>query len=107
LGVRASLTGKRGWRVCGEATNGMEAVAKTLELKPDVIILDVSMVGMNGFEAATEIRLFAKSTKIIFFSMHDVQASARAVGGDAFVTKTQPVKELIAAIERVTSNLPS
>ena len=103
LGVRTLLTHKRGWHVCGEATTGTEAVEKVRELIPDVVILDLSMPEMNGFEAAEEIRRSVPSTKIVFFSVHKIPASAKIAGGDAFVPKSAEAHELISAIERVAS----
>ena len=104
LGVRSLLTHKRGWHVCGEATTGIDAVHKVRELNPDVVILDLSMPGMNGFEAAEKIRRSAPSTKIVFFSVHDIPASARMAGGDAFVPKSADAGELISAIELVAGH---
>jgi DNA-binding NarL/FixJ family response regulator len=103
LGVRTLLLSKRDWEACGEATNGREAISKVSELSPDVVILDLSMPVMNGFEAAAEIRRIAPSIKIVFLSIHDVPATAREVGADAFVSKTSSAEELVATIERVIS----
>lgn len=108
LGVRALLATKSDWEICGDAANGREAVSKVWELSPDLIILDLSMPVMNGFEAATEIRRIAPFVKIVFLSIHDVPATAREVGADAFVSKTSSAGELTATIERVigTPQLP-
>ena len=61
LGLRALLNPNRDWEVCGDATNGRDAITMVWELSPDVIILDLSMPVMNGFEAAGEIRRIAPS----------------------------------------------
>jgi two-component system chemotaxis response regulator CheY len=100
IGLRL-LIERKNWTVCGEATNGKEAIAKVRELAPDVIILDLTMPVMNGYEAVREIRLIAPSIKIVFFTMHDMPVTARQVGADAFVTKSEDPKEVVAAIERV------
>jgi DNA-binding NarL/FixJ family response regulator len=92
---------RKNWMVCGEATNGREAIIKVQELAPDVIILDLTMPVMNGYEAVREIRLVAPSIKIVFFTMHDMPVTARQVGADAFVTKSEDPNEVVAAIERV------
>src|SRR3981189_2502607 len=76
--------------VCGEAQNGEEAIRKVQELKPDLVILDVSMPVMGGLEAAREIRRIAPSTKIIILTMHNsttLPVGVRAVGADALVGK--------------------
>jgi two-component system, NarL family, nitrate/nitrite response regulator NarL len=102
VGVRTLLKDKHEWEICGDAENGREAIAKVWDLSPDVVILDLSMPVMNGFEAATEIRRIAPSIKIILYSVHDVPATASEVGADAFVSKSTSAQELIATIERVT-----
>jgi DNA-binding NarL/FixJ family response regulator len=100
IGVRILLARNPEWEVCGEATNGKEAVEKVLELAPHAVILDLSMRVMNGFEAAAEIRKIAPLTKIVFFSVHDLPAQVRQIG-DAFVKKSDAVKELAVTLKRV------
>jgi len=99
-GIRL-LANEYQWDLCGEASNGVDAVVKVLQLAPDVIILDLSMPQMNGYDAAAEIRRVAPSTKIILFSIHDVPTTARAVGADAFVTKSGATQDLVVAMERL------
>jgi DNA-binding NarL/FixJ family response regulator len=102
MGVQNLLRHRPDWEICGCAADGREAISKVWSLSPDVVILDLSLPVMNGFETATEIRRIAPSTKIVLFSVHDVPVTAREVGADAFVSKTTPAQELIATIERVT-----
>jgi DNA-binding NarL/FixJ family response regulator len=106
MGVRTLLRDRADWQICGEATNGREAIGKVWDLSPDVVILDLSMPLMNGFQAAAEIRRIAPSTKIVLFSIHEVPSSATAVGADAFVSKTMTAQELVATIERVIGPPP-
>ena len=87
--------------ICAEAVNGQEAIALAKKHRPDLVILDLSMPVMNGFEVAAEIRRLAPSTKIIFFSMHDVPATAQQVGGDAFVKKADAAQDLVVTLARV------
>jgi DNA-binding NarL/FixJ family response regulator len=105
IGVRTLIGDKPDWQICGEATNGREAIAKVCELSPDVVILDLSMPILNGFDAAKQIREIAPSTKIVLFSVHEVPATATQTGADAFVLKATSAQELIATIERVISDL--
>jgi two-component system, NarL family, invasion response regulator UvrY len=70
-------------------------------LSPDVVILDLSMPGMNGFETAAKIRLIAPSTRIVFFSVHEIPSTALWVGADAFVSKSSTLQELAFAVNRV------
>jgi len=103
-GIRTLLDGHQPWEVCGEAQNGKEAVEKVLTLKPDLVVLDLSMPVMNGIEAAREIRQKAPATKIVIFSMHDsprIAEEAVRAGADAYLAKTAHFGEL----ERVIASL--
>jgi DNA-binding NarL/FixJ family response regulator len=100
-GIRTLLDGHPPWQVCGEAENGKEAVEKVLKLKPDLVVLDLSMPLMNGIEAAREIRKQSPQTKIIIFSMHDsprIAEEAVHAGADAYLAKTAHFSELEKAI---------
>jgi DNA-binding NarL/FixJ family response regulator len=90
-GIRAIINGHSSWTVCGEAENGQQAIDLVVELKPDLVILDLSMPVMNGLQATTKIRQLAPSVKILILSMHDsprAEREALAAGADAFLTKT-------------------
>lgn len=78
------------WDICGEDGNGVEAIQKTRDLRPDLVLLDLSMPVMSGTEAAKSIRAVAPATKIIFISIHDSPTIAdlvRIAGADGFVSK--------------------
>jgi DNA-binding NarL/FixJ family response regulator len=109
--VRAGLTRllQGFWDICGEAENGQEAVDKVLELKPDVVILDLSMPIMGGTAAARQIRLVSPATKIVLLSMHDsetVVELSRLIGADACVSKRSAAAELHKAIAAVLREPP-
>jgi len=81
--------------VCHEAENGQEALEKVKQLKPDLVLLDISMPVMNGLRAAYEIRQVAPSIKIIFYTVDtsgDARSAAHALGVTAFVTKSEGPK---------------
>jgi DNA-binding NarL/FixJ family response regulator len=101
IGVRTLLAADPRWEVCGEAADGKQALREIAKLAPDVVILDLSLPGMNGFEVAKEIRRIAPSTKIVFFTIHDVPATAREVGADGFVLKSSGAEALEATLESV------
>jgi DNA-binding NarL/FixJ family response regulator len=105
LGLRKLADLHARWEVCGEAGNGENAIAKVEELAPDVVILDVSMPGMNGFETAMRIRRMAPATKIILFTIQDVPTAAKQVGADAFVSKASGLPNLVATVERLAGGL--
>ena len=100
-GVRLLLDGNPKWEVCGEAADGEQALREILKLAPDVVILDLSIPVMNGFQVAQEIRRIAPSTKIVFFSVYDVPTTAREMGADAFVAKSCGIEVLLAEMDRV------
>ena len=105
MGLRSLFTVRQDWQVCGEAEDGEDAVQKVRELSPDAVILDLLMPGMTGFEVVSRIREIAPSSKIIFFSLHNVPITARESGADAFVSKASGARELLAAIDGVMSSL--
>jgi DNA-binding NarL/FixJ family response regulator len=100
-GVRTLLTNSDLCEVCGEAQNGMEAIRMVRDLSPDVVILDLSMPGMSGFETAAKIRQINPSIRIIFFTVHEIPSSAWWVGADACVSKSANQEELTLAVDRV------
>src|SRR3989440_11322325 len=82
------------FRVCGEAENGKEAIAKAMELRPDLIVLDLSMPVMNGLEAARELKRLMPTVPLIMYSLFDdafVEHQARLIGISEVVSKSQPV----------------
>jgi DNA-binding NarL/FixJ family response regulator len=105
-GIKTLLAGRGPWEICGEAENGREAVEKVLSLKPDLVVLDLSMPIMNGIEAAREIRQKAPRTKIVIFSMHDsarIAEEATRAGADAYLAKTAHFSELENTIAALLS----
>ena len=86
------------WNVCGEAENGREGIEKAKALKPDLIVLDVSMPEMSGIEAARVIHDIMPDVKLILCSLHadDVlQAEAKSAGIEVVVSKTQNMQVLL------------
>jgi DNA-binding NarL/FixJ family response regulator len=107
MGVRILLGGNPQWEVCGEATDGEQALREVVRLVPDVVILDLCIPVMNGFEVAQEIRRIAPSTKIVLFSIHEVPATAQYIGIDAFVAKSSGIGVLETTLERVVQRRTS
>jgi DNA-binding NarL/FixJ family response regulator len=101
MGVRILFADNDQWEICGEAKDGVEAIQKVMELSPDVVILDLTMPTLGGFETAKRIRRVSPSTKIIFFSIHETPTTARLVGADAFVSKSSAAGELARTITGV------
>jgi DNA-binding NarL/FixJ family response regulator len=104
-GVRLLIESSRpNWEICGEAASGQEGVDKIKVLHPDLVVLDLKMPDMNGFETTRLVRELGLRTRIVIFSMHNSAAfvaEANNAGADGYVRKAQASGELIAAIDTV------
>ena len=101
-GIRRLLTKRSDWDICGEATNGKQAIDTVKNLKPDVVVLDISMPGMSGLEAAPHILKLRVGCRILIFTMHDsaqLVSEIRDVGAQGYVQKSQAARDLVEAIE--------
>lgn len=106
LGIRNLLESKPNWTVCEEACDGRQAVQKALELRPDVIIMDVTMPSMNGLEAAAQISLSNLQIPIILFSLHLSEELVNHFEGGNIrgaVCKSNAARDLVEAVDRVLS----
>jgi DNA-binding NarL/FixJ family response regulator len=102
--VIATLTSRKGFEVCGEASTGKEAVQLAKELKPDLIVLDITMPEINGLDAARHVQNFAPDTPILILSVHksrQLMEEARKVGVRGYVTKGEAVQKLVQAVDAV------
>jgi DNA-binding NarL/FixJ family response regulator len=103
-GVIGLLSSEASWEICGEASDGSEALAKARALLPDVILLDVSMPGLNGLEVARRLRKEVPQAKIIVMSQHDpahLLPGVMAAGGDACLDKSRLAADLIDSIKKL------
>lgn len=90
------------YEVCGEAENGQQGVEQTLKLKPDLVLLDMSMPVMTGLQAARSIRQLAPKTKILIVTIHSssqMEQEALAAGADGYVTKMSASDSLLSAMD--------
>jgi DNA-binding NarL/FixJ family response regulator len=102
--IRSFLEDESGFYVCGEAVDGVDALQKAQELKPDLIILDASMPRMSGFEAAPELKKILPETPIILFTLHESLMKGfepREIGVDAVVAKDHGLKPLRDCIQKM------
>lgn len=103
-GIRALIESIDGVTVVGEANDGREAVELSMKLRPDIVLLDVSMPGLNGLEAATRLKEQSPSTRVIILSMHANDAyvrSALKAGAAGYLLKSATAGELQAALQTV------
>lgn len=108
-GMRPLLKMQSGWEICGEAANGRDAVSMAAELKPDVVILDVSMPGLSGLEVATQIKRDRPETELLIFTGHESEVLVHqlfAAGARAFVLKQDAAEQLIPAVEALSEHRP-
>jgi DNA-binding NarL/FixJ family response regulator len=97
-----------GFQVWGEAKDGKEAIEKVIELKPDIVLMDINMPEMNGVKAAQEIRRISPATKIVFLTVHDTPAAITGtrLWAHGFVPKSAAGVELIPTLHRLTGTSP-
>lgn len=107
-GGLCSLLGSRpGWIVCGEARNGHEAIERAIELKPDVILMDISMPHLNGLDAARCIHEQVPDSEILIVTEHDSRTLAylpRQPGVRGYVRKSHLDLDLISAVEAASDH---
>jgi len=103
-GLRALLASQEDVTVVGEAENGQEAVERALELRPDVIVMDLSMPGLNGVDATRRIRKDLPATHVLVLSMYSTEEHVRPAiraGAEGFLLKGSGLSGLVAAIRAV------
>jgi DNA-binding NarL/FixJ family response regulator len=102
--ICATIGKRTDLEVVGEASDGLEAVQKAVELKPDLILLDIRLPGLNGIEAARQIRKLVPQSRIIFLTQEssaDVVQEALNLGAQGYVVKARAGGELLTAVEAV------
>ncbi|OGO42137.1 MAG: hypothetical protein A2137_00960 [Chloroflexi bacterium RBG_16_58_8] len=103
-GIRSVITLQRDMQVVGEAVNGKEALEKTIELVPDVVVMDIVMPVMNGLDAAKEICQKCKSSKVLMLTQYDDEenvVAAKKVGAVGFIPKAAASSRLLTGIRSV------
>jgi len=105
-GIRNLLTRRPEWEICGEATNGQEGVEAVKRLKPDLVVLDITMPVMNGLEATHHIAKLGVNSQVLIFTMHDsdrLVSDVREAGAQGYVLKSHAARDLVTAIDQLLS----
>jgi CheY-like chemotaxis protein len=105
-GLRWTLEAHPGWKVIAEASDGKEAIAKAVETRPHVAIIDFSLPKVNGIEVTRQIRARVPTAEVLIFSMHDsaiLKSQALEAGARTYLVKSDATAHLIAAVRAATS----
>jgi DNA-binding NarL/FixJ family response regulator len=105
-GVRSMLATRADWEVCGEAVDGREAIEKTKLLRPDILLLDISMPDINGLDVARVLSRDFPATQVLILSQHEasvMRSHALEAGARGYVSKGEAGRQLLTTIESLVS----
>jgi DNA-binding NarL/FixJ family response regulator len=108
-GVRSLLESHEGWEVCGEATTGRDAIEQNRHLRPDVVVMDLSLPELNGLDATRQIVKDTPGVEVLVLTMHHSEELARDVlkaGARGYVMKSDADESLIAAVDSLRQHKP-
>ena len=108
-GIRSLLESHEGWEVCGEASTGREAVEQSRRLRPDVVVMDMSLPELNGLDATRQILKETPATEVLMLTMHQSEELARDVlqaGARGFILKTDADQNLITTVDTLRQHKP-
>lgn len=106
-GLKALLSSQEGWIVCAEASSGREAVALAAQHKPDIVVMDVGMPVLNGFEATRRIREMLPNAQVLIFSDHYSDQLVREIvdaGARGYVLKSDTCRDVLRAVEALVDH---
>jgi PAS domain S-box-containing protein len=109
-GLRSLLSSRPEWEICGEAADGRAAIERAAALRPDVVLMDVTMPEMSGTESARVIQREVPGAQVIIISQNDPEVTrqqAREAGAAGYVAKSDLSRDLLTTIDRVSSTTPS
>jgi DNA-binding NarL/FixJ family response regulator len=108
-GLRSILATRSDWEVCGEAVDGSDAIEKTKLLRPDILVLDISMPRVNGLEVTRAIRRDFPETQVVILSQYEeseMRPYAIEAGARGYVSKAEASRQLLTAIESLIGDKP-
>jgi DNA-binding NarL/FixJ family response regulator len=106
-GLKQLLTARPGWEVCGEAKTGREGVALAEQMKPEIVVMDISMPELNGLEAARRIHKLLPKTSILILTLHFSDQLVREIveaGARAYILKSDADRDLVSAVEALANH---
>jgi DNA-binding NarL/FixJ family response regulator len=106
-GLRSLVEARPGWNVCGEVADGKAAVAAARKLRPNLILLDVTMPEMSGLDAAQLIRVEVPDCRILIVSQNEpalMKKEAERVGAHGFISKSKISEDLVLMIEAIVNS---
>src|ERR1700692_1105155 len=106
-GMRALIEHEPGWQVCGTAANGQEAVDTAKKLKPEVVVLDMTMPELDGLEALRQIKRSSPNTEVVIFSAHHSEEVIEQVfeaGAKSYIQKSDAGRHLVTAIKSLAEH---
>jgi DNA-binding NarL/FixJ family response regulator len=101
-GVRDVLVSERGWQVCAEAASGPQAIARAIETRPDIAVIDLAIPEIHGLEVTRRICAALPDTEVLIFSAHEGEELVReaiVAGAGGYVLKSDGAQQLVAAVE--------
>jgi DNA-binding NarL/FixJ family response regulator len=108
-GVRSLLESHEGWEVCGEATDGRDAVEQSRQLRPDVVVMDLSLPELNGLDATRQILKDGPAIEVLVLTMHHSEELARdalRAGARGYIMKSDADENLITAVDTLRQHKP-
>jgi DNA-binding NarL/FixJ family response regulator len=108
-GLRSMLDTQTGWTICGEGATGHEAISLAQQLRPDVVVMDIHMPGMDGLQATREILADNPQAEILILTLDETEEVMRAVtaaGARGIVMKSDAARELVAAVAALARHEP-
>jgi two-component system, NarL family, response regulator NreC len=103
-GIKTLLGAESDMEIVGEASNAVDAIAQAVEVKPDIVLMDIGMPGLSSFEATRQIRKARPETRVLFLTMYDDEdylVECMEAGGAGYVLKDSPAQQLLSAIREV------